>query len=147
MKLFRYSVQSVMGATEIFRSPELISWYIDTFDTISKWQRRKQSHLEFLERHALGRMNALHLTAAALINHVRARRAAGLRAGRRSHWRPVTRRAAGPLAPYAGENSRTSVLATASANISTPAPGRRAPTLNARRNSCAPGSPAYKPCM
>ncbi len=56
---------------------ELIRWYIDTFETISKWQRSKQSHLEFLERHALGRMNALHLTAAALINHVRARRAGG----------------------------------------------------------------------
>lgn len=56
---------------------ELIRWYIDTFETISKWQRSKQSHLEFLERHALGRMNALHLTAAALINHVRARRADG----------------------------------------------------------------------
>lgn len=56
---------------------ELIRWYIDTFETISKWQRSKQSHLEFLERHALGRMNALHLTAAALIDHVRARRADG----------------------------------------------------------------------
>lgn len=56
---------------------ELIRWYIDTFETISKWQRSKQSHLEFLEWHALGRMNALHLTAATLINHVRARRADG----------------------------------------------------------------------
>lgn len=56
---------------------ELIRWYIDTFGTISKWQRSKQSHLEFLERHALGKMNALHLTASALINHVRARRADG----------------------------------------------------------------------
>jgi integrase len=56
---------------------ELIRWYIDTFEPISKWQRGKQSHLEFLERHALGRTNALDLTAAALINHVRARRADG----------------------------------------------------------------------
>ncbi len=56
---------------------EVIRWYIDTFETISKWQRSKQSHLEFLERHALGKMNALHLTAAALINHIRARRADG----------------------------------------------------------------------
>ena len=30
---------------------ELIRWYIDTFETISKWQRSKQTHLEFLERH------------------------------------------------------------------------------------------------
>jgi hypothetical protein len=56
---------------------ELIRWYINTFETISKWQRSKQSHLEFLERHALGQVNALNLTAAALINHVRARRADG----------------------------------------------------------------------
>jgi len=31
---------------------ELIRWYIDTFETISKWQRSKQTHLEFLERHS-----------------------------------------------------------------------------------------------
>jgi len=28
----------------------LIRWYIETFETISKWQLSKQSHLEFLER-------------------------------------------------------------------------------------------------
>ncbi len=28
---------------------ELIRWYIDTFETISKWQRSKQAHLELLE--------------------------------------------------------------------------------------------------
>src|SRR5580692_8686786 len=55
----------------------LIRWYIETFETISKWQRSKQSHLEFLERHAIGRVNALELTAAALIGHVRGRRADG----------------------------------------------------------------------
>ncbi len=47
----------------------LIRWYIETFETISKWQRSKQSHLEFLERHAIGKVNALELTAAALIGH------------------------------------------------------------------------------
>ena len=46
---------------------ELIRWYIDTFETISKWQRSKQSHLQFLERHALGKFNALTLTSAELI--------------------------------------------------------------------------------
>jgi hypothetical protein len=56
---------------------ELIRWYIETFKSISRWQRSKQSHLEFLERHTLGKTNALDLTAAALINHVRARRADG----------------------------------------------------------------------
>jgi len=56
---------------------ELIRWYIDTFATISKWQRSKQAHLELLERHALGKCNALTLTSAALIDHVRSRRAKG----------------------------------------------------------------------
>jgi hypothetical protein len=28
---------------------DLIRWYIETFETISKWQRSKQTHLEFLE--------------------------------------------------------------------------------------------------
>ena len=28
---------------------KLIRWYIDTFEKVSKWQRTKQSHLEFLE--------------------------------------------------------------------------------------------------
>jgi len=50
---------------------ELIRWYIETFATISKWQRSKQTHLEFLERHALGKADALSLTSAILIDHVR----------------------------------------------------------------------------
>ncbi|HEX4051552.1 MAG TPA: tyrosine-type recombinase/integrase [Steroidobacteraceae bacterium] len=57
---------------------DLIRWYIVTFEPISKWQRSKQAHLRFLERHALGKLNALELTAAALINHVSARRADGV---------------------------------------------------------------------
>jgi len=56
---------------------ELIRWYSETFEKISKWQRGKQTHLEFLERHALGESNALTLTSAALIDHVRSRRAKG----------------------------------------------------------------------
>jgi hypothetical protein len=36
---------------------ELIRWYIDTFETISKWQRSKQSHLGFLEQHTIGKTN------------------------------------------------------------------------------------------
>jgi len=56
---------------------ELIRWYIDTFASVSKWQRTKQTHLEFLERHAIGTAKALTLTAAMLINHVRSRRADG----------------------------------------------------------------------
>jgi hypothetical protein len=50
---------------------ELIRWYIDNFESVSKWQRSKQAHLEFLERHALGKLNVLTLTSAELIDHVR----------------------------------------------------------------------------
>lgn len=56
---------------------ELIRWYIDTFETISRWQRSKQTHLEFLERHLLGKTLAHTLTSADLIRHVQARRAEG----------------------------------------------------------------------
>jgi integrase len=56
---------------------ELIRWYIETFESVSKWQRSKQAHLEFLERHALGQLNSLALTSAELIDHVRSRRAQG----------------------------------------------------------------------
>jgi integrase len=54
---------------------ELIRWYIETFESVWKWQRSKQAHLEFLERHALGQLNALTLTSVQLIEHVRSRRA------------------------------------------------------------------------
>ena len=56
---------------------ELIRWYIDTFETISRWQRSKQTHLEFLERHSLGKTIAHTLTSADLIRHVQSRRAEG----------------------------------------------------------------------
>ncbi|MCC6632472.1 MAG: tyrosine-type recombinase/integrase [Gammaproteobacteria bacterium] len=56
---------------------ELIRWYIDTFETISRWQRSKQTHLEFLERHPLGKTIAHTLTSADLIRHVQSRRAEG----------------------------------------------------------------------
>jgi hypothetical protein len=32
----------------------LIRWYIDTFETVARWQRCKQTHLEFLKRRANG---------------------------------------------------------------------------------------------
>jgi hypothetical protein len=41
----------------------LIRWYIENFESVSKWQRSKQAHLEFLERHALGKFNALRMLA------------------------------------------------------------------------------------
>ncbi len=55
----------------------LIRWYIDTFETISRWQRSRQTHLEFLERHALGKTMAHTLTSADLIRHVQTRRTEG----------------------------------------------------------------------
>jgi integrase len=57
---------------------ELIRWYIDNFERVSKWQRSKQAHLEFLERHPLGKLNALTLKVAELLDHVRSRRAKGV---------------------------------------------------------------------
>ncbi len=56
---------------------ELIRWYIDAFKTVSKWQRTKQAQLEFLEKHPISLSNALAMTSAELIDHVRSRRAAG----------------------------------------------------------------------
>ncbi len=56
---------------------ELIRWYIKTFETVSRWQRSKQTHLESLERHSLGKFEALTLTSADLIRHVQSRRAQG----------------------------------------------------------------------
>lgn len=56
---------------------ELIRWYIDNFEHISKWQRSKQAHLQFLEHHEIGKMNSLTLTSTDLVKHVRARRAEG----------------------------------------------------------------------
>jgi hypothetical protein len=53
----------------------LIRWCIDSFRSISQWQRSKQSALEFLEKHDIGKVDALRLTTETLITHVRSRRA------------------------------------------------------------------------
>lgn len=55
----------------------LVRWYIETFETISPWQRSKQSALEFLERHPIGQLDPLTVTADVLINHIRQRRLGG----------------------------------------------------------------------
>jgi hypothetical protein len=47
------------------------------FRQIANWQRTKQMTLEFLERHVIGESNALQLTTAILIDHIRNRRAGG----------------------------------------------------------------------
>jgi integrase len=75
----------------------LIRWYIDSFFEISGWQRTKQTSLEFLENHPIGEVNVLRLTAAILIDHVRARRADGAGAatvGNDLTWIGVVLRAA-----------------------------------------------------
>jgi hypothetical protein len=64
------------GGTDITLAA-LIRWYIDTFESISKWQRSKQTHLEFLERHPFSSNVALRLNVSQLVNHVKGRRADG----------------------------------------------------------------------
>ena len=56
----------------------LIRWYIDSFRRISKWQRSKQSQLEFLEKHSIGEVDAVTLESSTLVDHIRSRRAAGI---------------------------------------------------------------------
>ncbi|GMU68412.1 MAG: hypothetical protein AMXMBFR37_07450 [Steroidobacteraceae bacterium] len=55
----------------------LIRWYIDTFKSISGWQRTKQTSLEFLEKHSISQSSSLELSTAKLIAHVQQRRADG----------------------------------------------------------------------
>jgi hypothetical protein len=53
----------------------LIRWCIETFEAVPRWQRSKQTHLLFLERHRIGQSNALAITPGQLINHIQERRA------------------------------------------------------------------------
>ena len=55
----------------------LIRWYINSFSTLTPWGRTKQTALEFLERHSIGKINAPALTPSLLVEHIRARRAHG----------------------------------------------------------------------
>jgi integrase len=98
---------------------ELIRWYIDNFSTVSKWQRSKGAQLEFLEKHPIGKGNALTLTATTLIDHVRSRRASGAgpaTAGNDLTWIGVVLRAAkslnkAPVDPDIVEQARTACRA------------------------------------
>lgn len=56
---------------------KLIRWYIENFQHISKWERSKQSQLQFLEKHPIGDTDAVFLESATLVDHIRARRAKG----------------------------------------------------------------------
>jgi hypothetical protein len=55
----------------------LIRWYIDSFQPVSKWQRSKQSQLLFLEKHPIGDVDAVLLESGTLVDHVRSPRAKG----------------------------------------------------------------------
>jgi integrase len=93
----------------------LVRWYIDNFQHVSKWQRTKQAQLEFLEKHPIGTLNALSLTSATLIDHVRSRRAKGAgpaTVGNDLTWIGVVLRAAKsikelPVAPAIVEEARS----------------------------------------
>lgn len=63
--------QDAADSAEGYKLAALIRWYIDTFESLSKWQRSKQTHLEFLERHALGAMDARKMTTQGLHNDFR----------------------------------------------------------------------------
>ena len=55
----------------------LIRWYINSFSTVTPWGRTKQTSLEYLERHPIGKIGATGLNPAMLVEHIRARRAHG----------------------------------------------------------------------
>jgi integrase len=58
----------------------LIRWYINSFSNLTPWGRTKQTTLEYLERHDIGKIDASALNAATLVDHIRARRASGVAA-------------------------------------------------------------------
>lgn len=77
----RHREVALENPAELTRQPQctanlgqLIRWYIDTFESISGWQRTKQTSLEFLERHPLSQTLAHTLIPADLIRHVQSRR-------------------------------------------------------------------------
>jgi len=76
---------------------ELIQWYLDTFRSVSRWGRTKQSQLEALKNHATGQADVLLLDSSVLVDHVRARRGSGVApstAGNDLTWLGVVLRAA-----------------------------------------------------
>jgi integrase len=56
----------------------IIRWYIDSFETISNWQRSKHSALEFLKKHPIGQVDVLKLTTERIVDHIRNRRESGI---------------------------------------------------------------------
>jgi integrase len=89
--------QEQHDVVDSFKLGKLIRWYIKTFHTLSKWQRSKQSHLEFLERHPIAQQDVRKLTTAILVQHIQDRRAGGAgpsTAGNDLIWIGVVLRAA-----------------------------------------------------
>ena len=93
----------------------VIRWCIDTFQSVSKWQRTKQTVLEFLERHQIGKSNPFALTTGILVDHIRSRRAEGACAATVANgltWLGVVLRAAKsvkglPVTPTIVDEART----------------------------------------
>jgi hypothetical protein len=56
----------------------LIRWYINKFRSIGQWSRTRQTTLEYLERHEIGKVDAATLSAPILVDHVSRRRASGV---------------------------------------------------------------------
>ncbi len=113
---------------------ELIRWYIDTFETVARWQRCKQTHLEFLERHALGKADAVKLTSGELIRHVQARRADGAGPATVINdliWIGVVPRAAVHGNHVVINGSREAILHTCQ---NSPKPNSRSPSIDAGRD-------------
>lgn len=110
--LIRASIGADAGQVAL---KSLISWYIKTFRDVSKWERTKQAQLKYLEKHPIGDLNALSLSARTLIDHVRTRRlkgAAPSTAGNDLIWIGVVLRAAKsvkelPLRPEVVKEART----------------------------------------
>lgn len=53
----------------------LLRWYLDTYPDV---QGSKRRHLEFLERHPVGQLDARTLRSAQLVKHIRSRRSSGV---------------------------------------------------------------------
>ncbi|WP_428383827.1 tyrosine-type recombinase/integrase [Nevskia ramosa] len=56
---------------------ELIDWYIEAFQPVSQWQRTKSDDLKRLKKTTLAAKPAISLTDSMIVDHIRARRAAG----------------------------------------------------------------------
>lgn len=85
------------GATTL---EALIDWYVKEFENVSGWGRSKSASLRQLRGHPIAGRDALSITSAHLVEHIRRRRAAGVgpsTAGNDLTWIGVVLRAAARL--------------------------------------------------